>query len=201
MTSRRPNSTLGPGGPGSKGPGHTRRRGRREKHPAGAVGGGAEQRVRRAAQRRRLPGVCHHVQEGAARAEASDGSALPAVVGPPVDHGPAHQRSAQVAGRRRHDREACRHLQLEQLMHLVLPGAGDPERRLVLVLRPDAELHIGHREVQLREEARAASTISKKLVAPRVSTSWYARAPDAPLARRASRRTGRRAAAAAPTAA
>ena len=32
---------LGAGGPG--GPGHTRRRGRREQHPAGAVGGGVEQ--------------------------------------------------------------------------------------------------------------------------------------------------------------
>ena len=50
------------------------------------------------------------MREGAARAEASDGAALPAIVtvGPPVKHGPAHHRSAQVAGRRRLDREASR---------------------------------------------------------------------------------------------
>ena len=98
------------GGPGSKGAGHTRRRGRPEKHPAGAVGDGVEERVRRAAQRRRLPVVGHHrdVREGAARAEASDGAALPAIVGPPVEHSPAHQRSTHVTGRRRLDREACR---------------------------------------------------------------------------------------------
>ena len=96
------------GGPGSKGSGHTRRRDRREKQPAGAVRGpgGVEERVRRAvhrddAQRRRLPVLGHNVREGAARAEASDGAVLPAIVKPPVEPSPAHQRSAQVAGRRR----------------------------------------------------------------------------------------------------
>ena len=48
------------------------------------------------------------MREGAARAEAGDSSALPAVVGPPVEHRPAHQRGTQVAGRRRIDREGCR---------------------------------------------------------------------------------------------
>ena len=79
MTSHQPNSNLGSGGPGSrsKGPGDTRPRGLQEKHPAGAVGGCVEEHVRRAAQRRRLPVVGHHVREGAARAEASDSAALP----------------------------------------------------------------------------------------------------------------------------
>ena len=99
---------LPPGGQGPRGPGHTLCRGRREKRLGEAVGGGIEQRVRRAAQRRRLPGVGHHVREGAARAEAGDDAALPAVVGPPVEHSPSHQRGAQVAGRRRLDRKACR---------------------------------------------------------------------------------------------
>ena len=40
-------------------------------------------------------------------------------------------------------------------------AAGDPERRLVLVLLPDAELHVGHREVQLGEEARAARLVDE----------------------------------------
>ena len=108
VTSLRPNSNLGSGGPGSKGPGHTRRLGRREKHPSGAVGGGVEERARLAAQRRRLPVVGHHMREGAARAGADDGAVLPAVVGPPVEHSPAHQRIAQVAGLRPLDLEACR---------------------------------------------------------------------------------------------
>ena len=43
------------------------RQGRREKHPAGAVGGCVEECVRCAAQHRRLPVVGHHVREGAAR--------------------------------------------------------------------------------------------------------------------------------------
>ena len=47
------------------------------------------------------------MQEGVARVGASDGAALPAIVGPPVEPSPAHQRSAQV-GRRRLDLEACR---------------------------------------------------------------------------------------------
>ena len=112
VTSHRPNSNSGSGGPGSKGPSRTRRRGWREQHPAGAVtvGGGVEGHVRRAAQRRRLPVVGHHVREGTAGAEASDGAALPAIVGPPVEHrhSPARRRSTQVAGRRRLDREARR---------------------------------------------------------------------------------------------
>ena len=42
-------------------------------------------------------------------------------------------------------------------------AAGDPERRLVPVLLPDAELQIGHhdREVQLREEARAPRLVDE----------------------------------------
>ena len=109
MTSHQPNSNLGSGGPGSrsKGPGDTRPRGLQEKHPAGAVGGCVEEHVRRAAQRRRLPVVGHHVREGAARAEASDSAALPGSASHcrttvPVEHSPAHQRSAQGAGRERH---------------------------------------------------------------------------------------------------
>ena len=45
--------------------------------------------------------------EGAARAKASDGASLPAIVGSPVEHSPAHQRSAQVAWLRYLDSEAC----------------------------------------------------------------------------------------------
>ena len=60
VTSHRPNPNSGPGGPrpvdDPAGSG-----GRREKHPAGAVGGGVKQCVCRAAQRRRLPVVGHHV--------------------------------------------------------------------------------------------------------------------------------------------
>ena len=48
------------------------------------------------------------MREGAARTKASDGAALQAIVGPPVKHGPAHQRSAKVAGRRHLDRERWR---------------------------------------------------------------------------------------------
>ena len=61
-----------------------------------------------------MPGVGHHVREGPARTKASDGAALAAIIGPPVEHRPAQQRSAQlqrsaqVAGWRRLDREACR---------------------------------------------------------------------------------------------
>ena len=39
MMSHRPNSNVGSGGSSSKGSGHTRRRSRRKKYPAGAVGG------------------------------------------------------------------------------------------------------------------------------------------------------------------
>ena len=67
-----------------------------------------EQRVRRDAQRRRLPDVGPHVREGAAREGAFDGAALPAVVGPQVEQGPAQQRCAQVAGRHRLHRVSCR---------------------------------------------------------------------------------------------
>ena len=94
---------LPPGGQGPRGPGYALCRGRREKCSGEAVGGGVEHRVRRAAQRRRLPGVGHHVREGTARVEAGDDAALPAVVGPPVKHSPSRQRGAQVAGWRRLD--------------------------------------------------------------------------------------------------
>ena len=40
-------------------------------------------------------------------------------------------------------------------------AAGDAERRLVLVLLPNPKLHVGHREVQLREEARAARLVDE----------------------------------------
>ena len=46
----------------------------------GAVGRGVEQRVRRAAQRRCLPGVGRQVRAGAAQSEARDGARLSAVV-------------------------------------------------------------------------------------------------------------------------
>ena len=85
MTSHRPNSNLGSGGAGAEGPGpHPPPGPARAAAGAGEsrpLGGGVEQRVRRAAQRRCLPGVSHHVREGGARADAGDGSALPAVVG------------------------------------------------------------------------------------------------------------------------
>ena len=60
----------------------------------------ARYRPQRARRRRR--GHC-----GCSAAEASDGTALPAVVWPPELHSPTHQRSAQVAGRRRLGRESC----------------------------------------------------------------------------------------------
>ena len=76
VTSHRP-QTRGPlvaGAGENPGERSIRRRGRREAHAAGAGGGGVEERVRRAAQRRRLPGVGHHVREGAARAEPAQPS-------------------------------------------------------------------------------------------------------------------------------
>ena len=82
------NSNLGsPGGPWPlpKGlGGHTSRWGRREQQPTGAVRGGVKERFCRAAQRRRLQDVGHHVREGSALANGGYGSALPAVVGQPV---------------------------------------------------------------------------------------------------------------------
>ena len=81
------------GGQGSKGPGYTSSRGRLEKHSAGAVEAGVEERVCCAAQRQRLSVVGHHVREGAPRTEASDSAALPAIIRPPVEHSPAQQRS------------------------------------------------------------------------------------------------------------
>ncbi len=83
-------------------------RGRGEEHPTGAVRSGIEQRVRRAAQRRRLPGVSHNMREGAARAETRQGAALPALVRPPVEQRPPHQRCPQVSGRRGVHEETCR---------------------------------------------------------------------------------------------
>ncbi len=51
-----------------------------------------QQRVRRAAQHRRLPGVGHNMREGAARAETRHGAALPALrlvgPGPPASANP-----------------------------------------------------------------------------------------------------------------
>ena len=95
MTSRRPNSNVGSGGPGSKGPDHTRRRGRErstQREPQEAASRSVS------AVRRRLQVVGHHVREGAARTKASDGAALPAIVGPPVEHNPAHYGSARSPG-------------------------------------------------------------------------------------------------------
>ena len=81
-------------------------RGRGEQHPTDAVGGGVEQRVRRAAQRRRLPGVRHHVRQRTTRAEAGNGAAVPPVLGPPVEDRPPHERRTKVAMGRLGDREA-----------------------------------------------------------------------------------------------
>ena len=55
-----------------------------------------------------MPGVGHHVRERAARAEARDSAALPAVGRPPVEQRPAHERHAQVARRSGVDRVSCR---------------------------------------------------------------------------------------------
>jgi hypothetical protein len=66
------------------------------------------QRVRRAAQRRRLPGVGHRVLERGARAEAGDGAALPAIVRPPVEQLAAHERCAKVRRGCCIDCESCR---------------------------------------------------------------------------------------------
>ena len=54
-------------------------------------------------------------------------------------------------------------LQAEGADEELVLAAGDPERRLVPVLLPDAELQIGHhdREVQLREEARAPRLVDE----------------------------------------
>ena len=104
------NSNLGSGGPGPRARA-TPAAGAGENSTQQTVGGGVEQPVRRAAQRRRLSGVSHHVREGAAWAEAGESGdcvALPAVVESPIEHRPVHQCGAQVAGLRRIDREACR---------------------------------------------------------------------------------------------
>jgi hypothetical protein len=77
-----------------------------EQHPADAVGGGVEQRVCLAAQRRGLQGVGHHVREGPARTEARDSAALPLVRRPPVEDRPAHQHSTEIPGRSCLDGEA-----------------------------------------------------------------------------------------------
>jgi hypothetical protein len=71
-----------------------------EEHPAGAVLGCVEQRVCCAAQGRRLPVVSHYVREGSTRSGTGHGARLPAVVGPPVEQRPPHERHAQVPGRR-----------------------------------------------------------------------------------------------------
>ena len=82
--------------------------GRRAQHPAGAVGGCVEQCVRRAAKRRRLPCVRHHVLGHAARAEAGDDAALPSVLGPPVEDRAPHERRSKVTRRRQVHCETCR---------------------------------------------------------------------------------------------
>ena len=70
-------------------------------------GGGVEECLRRAAQRRSLPGVGHHVREGAAR-RGGRRCLRRAASRRMATTSPAHHRSAQVAGRRLLDREACR---------------------------------------------------------------------------------------------
>ncbi len=72
-----------------------------EQHPADAVGGGVQERVSRAAQRRGLPGVGHrHVRGGPAWTEACHSAALPPVnLSPPVEDRPAHQRRAKIPRR------------------------------------------------------------------------------------------------------
>ena len=57
---------------------------------AGAVGGWVKERFRCAAQRRPLLVVGHYLWGAAALAEVSDCAVLPAIVGPPVEHCPAH---------------------------------------------------------------------------------------------------------------
>jgi hypothetical protein len=93
-------------------------RGGERQHPPATVGGGVEQRVRRAAQRRplRLPGVGHHGRERAARAEASDGAAPPSIVRPPVEHLQAHGRRPRqgCSFGSRVDGEPCRRQRLRR---------------------------------------------------------------------------------------
>ena len=101
-TSHWPNRKSRPGGPRPEGPRHPGHRGRGEEHATGDIRGGVEQRVCRAAQRRRLPCARCHVRERGARTEACHGADLPPFVGrlgPPVEQGgphQPHQRRAQV---------------------------------------------------------------------------------------------------------
>jgi hypothetical protein len=130
VTGHRPNSklwpgvTAGPGAPRRWGPFDPSGGGGGQQHPAITVGGGVEQRVSRAAQDRGLPGVSHHVREGAARAEACDAAALPAIGWPPVEDGSAHESSTEVARGRCVDGEAGRrNLELGQGPLRAGPGA------------------------------------------------------------------------------
>ena len=83
VTGHRPNSNLGSGGPGSKGPGHTCCLSRREKHPAGAVGGCVEECICRDAQHRRLPVVCHPSQPATRGSSSVRPSVRSTTAGPP----------------------------------------------------------------------------------------------------------------------
>ena len=69
------------------------------KHPAGpgAVRDGVEQRPRSTLTSAECRPLCARRRPAGSLAEASDGAALPAVVGPgpPVEHGPAQQRRAR----------------------------------------------------------------------------------------------------------
>ena len=79
--------------PPSRGAGRPRRQGAGES----SVEGGFQQRAGRAVQRRRLPDVRYFVRKLATRADASDCAALPSVLGPPVEDGPADERRTKVA--------------------------------------------------------------------------------------------------------
>ena len=101
-------SRSGPPPSTGGGRGHARRGPGRQQDPAGAVGGGVEEGVRGAAQRRRLTVVRHDVGEGCTLAHACDRAALPAVRRPPVQKMATDQSRPEVRGRRRIHHETCR---------------------------------------------------------------------------------------------
>mgnify|MGYP000387827212 CR=1 FL=1 len=113
MTVHRPIQKSWPGSPPAAGGnrGHARRGPGGQQDPAGAVGGGVEEGVCGAAQRRRVAVVCHDVGEGCARAHPGDGAALPAVRRPPVQKLTTDERRPQVGGWSGVHHEAGRRLQ------------------------------------------------------------------------------------------
>ena len=105
VTSHRPNSNLGSWHPGPKGgfkgPGHNRRRGRQEQHPAGAVGCGIEKRsaVLRSAGCRPTRARGRHAGRGGRRfrATSSRRAASRASSCPPAQR-PGRQATVKPAG-------------------------------------------------------------------------------------------------------